>query len=143
VPKLPVESAEVTVNGLIGDKQNNTELHGGPNRAVSLFSLDLIQALQAEGHPIAPGATGENLTLVGLPQADWATLEPGSRLKIGNAVEIEITSYVSPCYKLTDSFAGGDFSRISQKLHPGWSRLYAKVIRPGVVHPGDLVKRKV
>jgi hypothetical protein len=31
-----------------------------------LFSLELIRALQHEGHPIAPGTTGENLAASGI-----------------------------------------------------------------------------
>jgi len=30
--------------------------------------------------------------------------------------------------------------RISQRSNPGWSRLYARVLRTGVVRPGDVVE---
>ncbi|MFN2109684.1 MAG: MOSC domain-containing protein, partial [Anaerolineae bacterium] len=66
VPKLAVRSAEVTELGLVGDTHNNTKVHGGPTRALCLYSLERILALQAEGHPIFAGSTGENLTLAGL-----------------------------------------------------------------------------
>ena len=68
VPKRPVEPADVTAAGLAGDAQRDLEHHGGPDRALCLFSMELIRALQAEGHPIAPGHIGENLTVEGL---DW------------------------------------------------------------------------
>ena len=38
--------------------------HGGPERALCLFSLERILELQAEGHPIFPGAAGENITIL-------------------------------------------------------------------------------
>lgn len=136
VPKLAVPQAELTTQGVVGDKQRDRRFHGGPQRAVSLFAAERIAALQAEGHPIAPGTTGENLTLAGL---DWSALQVGDRLMVGEWVELEITGYASPCSNIAESFAEGAFKRMSQKLHPGWSRLYAKVLSEGVVQTGDRV----
>ena len=139
VPKTAVPQAGVTIDGLAGDVQNNTKNHGGPQRAVCLFSLDVIEALQAEGHSIVPGAAGENVTLAGLPPAAWAALQPGTRLTLGTSVALEITSYTAPCGKITGYFADGDSSRIGQDENPGWSRLYARVLSPGVIKTGDSV----
>jgi MOSC domain-containing protein YiiM len=136
VPKQPVFEALVTTDGIDGDRQRDRRFHGGPDRAVVIFSLELIRALQIEGHPIAAGSTGENLTLAGL---DWATLAPGAELTIGGA-RLRITKYASPCYKIAGSFAGGDVSRISQQLHPGWSRLCASVVSEGLIRIGDTVQ---
>ena len=41
---------------------------------------------------------------------------------------LEVTRATSPCYKIAASFEAGDFARVSQKRHPGWSRLYARVV---------------
>ncbi|NJO82836.1 MAG: MOSC domain-containing protein [Blastochloris sp.] len=136
VPKYAVPYAEVTVNGVVGDKQRDRRYHGGPMRAVSLFSYERIQALQTEGHSIAPGTTGENLTVSGLP---WETLQIGDGLRIGEQVRIVITGYATPCKNIAESFESQAFKRISQKLHPGWSRLYAKVLSEGTVRPDDRV----
>jgi MOSC domain-containing protein YiiM len=136
VPKLAVRSAEVTELGLVGDTHNNTKVHGGPTRALCLYSLERILALQAEGHPIFAGSTGENLTLAGL---DWDAIVPGVRLRLGDTVEIEVTKYTEPCPKITESFAGEDISRMAQDKHPGWSRVYARVLTPGSVCVGDKV----
>jgi MOSC domain-containing protein YiiM len=136
VPKYGVPSAQITVTRVEGDKQRNRRVHGGPRRAVCLYSLERIAALQAEGHPISPGSTGENLTVAGL---DWDALQPGARLRIGE-VELEITSYTAPCENIAASFLDRDFTRIAHKLHPGWSRLYARVVREGAVHEGDPVE---
>jgi MOSC domain-containing protein YiiM len=136
VPKARVSSAHVTAKGVSGDKQRNRRVHGGPQRAVSLYSHEHIQALQAEGHPIAAGSTGENLTIGGL---DWAALKVGARLTIGAGLRIEITGYAAPCSTIADSFAGGEITRISQKLRPGWSRLYARVLAEAEVCEGDPV----
>jgi len=50
VPKLPVSEARITTLGLDGDSQRNRLYHGGPMRAVSLYSLERIEALNHEGH---------------------------------------------------------------------------------------------
>jgi len=137
VPKLPVASARVTANGLEGDGHRDLEHHGGPERALCLFSLEQIRALHVEGHAVRPGAIGENLTLEGL---DWERVQPGAVLELGERVRIEITRYTSPCFNIKPSFLGGDFARVSQKLHPGWSRVYAKVLQPGTISQGDPVR---
>lgn len=130
VPKYAVGLALVTSSGVAGDRQLDLRHHGGPDRAVCLFALERIEALAAEGHPIAPGTTGENLTIAGL---DWDRVGVGDRLAVGDDVLLEITGPAPPCNTIAGSFKGGEFKRISAKLHPGWSRLYARVLREGVV----------
>ena len=133
VPKTSVFEALITTEGLDGDYQRNQGIHGGPSRAVVLFSLEVIHALRAEGHPIAAGTTGENLTVAGL---DWIELRPGTELHI-NQVQLVITKYTAPCERIRHSFLNGDFLRISETLHPGWSRVCARVLAGGVVRVGD------
>ena len=136
VPKLPVGEARVTVNGLTGDRQRDRRYHGGPDRAVCLYSLEIIQALQAEGHSIGVGSAGENLTLSGV---DWGLMVPGRRVRAGEAL-LELTKYAHPCSNLVPYFRDGAFVRISQKVHPGSGRLYARVLEEGLVRPGDRVE---
>jgi MOSC domain-containing protein YiiM len=137
VPKLPVDEAFLTANGLEGDAQAHTEFHGGPERALCLYALERIELLRREGHPIFPGSVGENLTIEGL---DWSAIVPGVRLALGDAVEIEITSYTVPCRTIRHSFANGEFKRILQTLHPGDARVYARVIREGRLTKGQSVR---
>ena len=135
VPKRPVDDCAVLAGGLEGDRQRDLRYHGGPDRAVSLYSADLIRRLQAEGHPIVSGAIGENLTLTGI---DWTMLVPGALLRVGG-VSLELTAYAAPCKKIASAFAAEYFVRVSQKVHPGWSRLYARVLAPGRIARGDRV----
>jgi MOSC domain-containing protein YiiM len=137
VPKAPVPAAKITVAGVAGDRQNNLKYHGGSDRAVCLWSLEVIETLQAEGHPIAPGSAGENITLAGL---DWVALVPGCQLQLGPEVQVEITDYAAPCRQNMKWFSDRKFSRISQKHYPGSSRLYARVLSEGSVQPGDTVQ---
>jgi MOSC domain-containing protein YiiM len=137
VPKLAVREAALTPAGLEGDWQRDRRYHGGPDRALCLYSLERVLELQAEGHPVFPGSVGENVTVVGL---DWSSLAPGARLALGEEAMVELTSYTSPCKTIAASFREDDFKRISQKVHPGHSRLYARVLRPGRVSVGQPVK---
>jgi len=137
VPKLPVREAQLSENGLSADRQRNLRFHGGPERAVCLLALETIVALQREGHPIYPGSTGENVTVVGV---DWASLELGDCLALGDQALIQLTSFAAPCSNIAASFSGGEFKRLSAKLYPGVSRLYAKVLRPGRLEVGQPVR---
>ena len=137
VPKLAIREAEVTELGLTGDDHKFPDIHGGPERAVCLFSLERILELQNEGHPIFPGAVGENITISGI---DWTQVTPGQKLSLGDEVLVEITSYTSPCNSIPDSFVAGEYQRISQKLHPGYSRVYARVLRAGRIRIGQPVQ---
>ena len=136
VPKRPVVAARIAADGMEGDRQRNLKYHGGPDRALCLYSADRIEALRAEGHPIAPGTAGENVTIAGL---DWWRVVPGVRLRLGEVV-VEATSYADPCRTIRGSFVGGRSGRIGQKKWPGWSRVYARVIEEGVVRVGDRVE---
>lgn len=137
VPKSAVRAATLAATGLTIDVQKHTKFHGGTERALCLYSLEKILALQAEGHPIYPGSTGENVTLAGV---NWDELEIGSRLKLGDEVTVEISSYTVPCQQIAESFKDGDFKRISQIHHPGWARLYVRVIEAGNLFIGQSVR---
>jgi len=137
VPKLPVAEAEVGVMGLAGDGHNEPPwVHGGPERALCLWSFEVIEALNAEGHRLFPGAAGENVTIRGL---DWAQVVPGSFLKLGDTVVCMVTRYTTPCRTNAGWFADGNFLRMHQDVHPGSSRVYARVIEGGIIRPGDRV----
>jgi len=135
VPKGGVHAAAVSTDGLEGDSHRSST-HGGPLKAVCLYSLERIEALQAEGHPIFPGSTGENLTISGL---DWDLVRPEARLRIGDEIELEVTKHTTPCDKIASSFRDGDIGRMDEQKRPGWARVYTRVVRGGVVRIGDPV----
>lgn len=137
VPKLPLFSARVVTDGIEGDGHTYSG-HGGAQKALCLYSLERILDLQREGHPIFPGSTGENLTIVGL---DWDRVAPGDRFAVGAEVVMEIASYTEPCGKIAGSFRDGRIERMAQASYPGWARLYARVLAEGAIAPGDAVRR--
>lgn len=140
VPKLPIEEVWVGVRGLAGDGHNEPEpMHGGPDKAVSLYSLESITRVAAEGHTAFPGAFGENLTLEGIEMGDLAI---GDRLRIGEGgLQIELVGHAQPCQTLGHWFEGRRVARISGKTHPADARWYARVLAEGTVRAGDAVRR--
>jgi len=137
VPKRAVPEAVVGPLGLEGDEHTDLKWHGGPDRAVCLYSVEQLTQLVAEGNDVFPGALGENVTTEGI---DFKKLSVGDRLRLGDDVEIEIASLVDPCKTIRRYFADGRFARISPKTHPDEARLYARVIHGGRVYAGDRIE---
>lgn len=133
VPKLPIAEARVGTYGIEGDRQRWKKIHGGPRRALCLFSADVIEELRAEGHPITAGATGENVTIAGV---DWASIGGGTRLALGEVIA-EVTLAAEPCKQIAAAFLQRDFRRID--VSRGVTRWYARVVREGIVRVGDRV----
>ena len=134
VPKRPVDSARITRAGVEGDRQNAATVHGGPHRAVSILGIEAIRRVAAEGHPIGPGTTGENLTTEGF---DVSSLPVGTRLTIGEEVILELAAPADPCRTIRHSFRDLRFGRLVVAAHPADGRMYARVVREGTVRPGD------
>lgn len=127
MPKLPVLFAHVTSSGVEGDRQKNVKIHGGPDRAVCLFSEELYAQLQSEGIHVHPGELGENFTTRGL---DLSALTCGDLLAVGDC-RIEITKVRFPCKQLNV------WHPDLQKIIAGRSGWMARVLKEGVVRPGD------
>ena len=136
VPKPLVDVLQVQFNGCIGDYQRDKKHHGGPERAVCLFSLEVISQLQESGHPIFPGSVGENILVEGVP---WGRIGVGSVFQFDDVI-LEVTSDAPPCKTIRDSFTDGKFKEISVKTAPHLTRWYAKVLTPGSVKLGDTVE---
>ena len=137
VPKHSVNAARIDVEGVEGDynKFRDERKGGTTRRAVSLFSLERIEQLGAEGHSISVGSTGENITVEGL---DWPSLEVGMQVKVGAAL-LELSEPCAPCFKIEESFIDGRFARIDHEQEFGWSRWLASVLEEGMVSTGDAV----
>src|SRR5881394_3328665 len=93
MPKRPLKGARVTCEGVDGDRQSNLVYHGGPNRAVCLYSEELYAWLRGQGIDLPNGSVGENFTTRGV---DLDLVKIGDRLRIGECL-IEITDVRIPC----------------------------------------------
>ena len=136
VPKRTVDSANIGKKGVEGDFNRFRDGKGGdPDRAVCIFSLERIEELKLEGHPIEVGSTGENLTIRGV---EGESLSEGTHLEIGEVV-LELSEPCAPCSKIGESFIGRKFDRVDHDKEYGWSRWLARVLREGEVTVGDSV----
>ena len=132
LPKKPIESAVIGWKGIEGDVQTARAHHGRPWQALCIWSTEAIDTLRAEGHPIAPGYAGENLTISGIPAAAF---RPGAHFRVGS-VRGFLTAYAIPCSQNNDWFLKKDFLRMSHE-RGNESRLYAIVTTTGTVAVGD------
>ncbi|MBA2282356.1 MAG: MOSC domain-containing protein [Actinomycetota bacterium] len=136
VPKQPVDTVIVDARGVVGDRQRSKRHHGRPWQALCLWSLEVVERLRAEGHPIAPGAAGENVSVTGI---DWRLARPGMRLQLGADVLVELSPWSLPCSKNAPWFLGGDYERMHHERELGVSRIYASVVQGGTLSTGDEV----
>lgn len=134
VPKLPVRSVEVDFGGVVGDRQDERVHHGAPWQALCLWSTDAIEGLRAQGHPIAPGLAGENVSVTGLP---WERVRPGVQVQLGDVLA-EVSAYAIPCRKNAAWFIDGRFDAMHHR-HGAISRVYATVLEPGTITVGSPV----
>jgi MOSC domain-containing protein YiiM len=144
VPKRAVPEAVVTTLGIEGDGHAHPEIHGGPARAVLLITSEGIEELAALGFPLIWGSLGENLTTQGIARRDWRV---GQRWRIGADVVIEITKRRAPCQQLNVYGPGlqaaiyDALTEAGDPASPKWglSGVYASVVAPGLVRPGDMI----
>jgi MOSC domain-containing protein YiiM len=131
IPKLPVLFARVTRDGVDGDRQRNRKYHGGPDRAVCIYSEELYADLRDAGVDLVNGAVGENFTTRGL---NLQALAKGDRLRVGAECVIEITDVRVPCRTLAK------WSPDLPWMIEGRSGWVAKVVSEGTVRPGDPIE---
>jgi MOSC domain-containing protein YiiM len=134
VPKRATDHVTVGFRGVAGDRQATRAHHGRPWQALCLWSREVIDALVAEGHPIAPGAAGENVTIAAIA---WQDVTPGVRLRIGDVL-CQVSAFAVPCRQNARWFVDGRFGRIHHSNGP-ISRVYATVIEPGAIRSDDIV----
>ncbi|HTS48001.1 MAG TPA: MOSC domain-containing protein [Bryobacteraceae bacterium] len=143
IPKRPIAEAIVTAECIRGDAWAHPQFHGGPNQALLLITSEGIAELVAQGFPLYYGALGENLTTSGL---DRRQMRLGQRYRAGEVL-LELTKLRVPCSTL-DQYGPGIKEAIydlqvkaGDPASPCWglSGFYARVIRPGVIRPHDII----
>ncbi len=111
-----------------------------PNlRQVHLLHGELLDALRAQGFPVAPGDVGENITTRGL---DLLALPTGTRLHLGASAVVELTGLRNPCVQL-DRFADGLMKAVLRKEPDGTivrlAGVMSVVVEGGPVQAGDTI----
>ncbi len=126
VPKTNVPQAELRGDfGIVGDAHA-----GSGHRQVSLLAGEQIDQVRAKAAHVAPGDFAENITTQGL---DLRLLRVGSRLRIGAAVELEITQMGKRCHGRC-----AIFERLGDCIMPR-EGAFARVVRPGLIQVGDAI----
>jgi MOSC domain-containing protein YiiM len=111
---------------------------------VLLITAEGIEELAALGFPLTYGSLGENFTTSGIGRRDWRV---GQRWRIGTDTVIEITKRRAPCKQLNVYGPGlqaaiyDALTEAGDPASPKWglSGVYASVVAPGLVRPGDAV----
>ena len=126
IQKSEVAEADLKVDwGIVGDAHA-----GNWHRQVSLLSYEKIQEFKEKGAEIVPGAFGENLIVEGY---DFRNLPVGSRFRVGDEVELEITQIGKECHSHCEIYkAMGDC------IMPREGG-FAKVIKSGHITLGDTI----
>ena len=135
--KEPVEGrVRISRTGLVGDRQADPSVHGGPKKAVYAYPSEHypVWRRELERVELPWGSFGENLTTEGL-QED--TVHIGDRLRVGSAL-LRVTQPRMPCYKLEIRFGRDDMIR--RFLASGRSGFYLAVLTEGDVAAGDRIE---
>jgi len=133
-----VGPVRVGLEGLDGDEQGDRRAHGGPDKAVHLYShehyahwIDELGALPVLG---APGAFGENLHVEGLLEGDVCLADT---MRVGSAV-LQGSQARQPCWKLNHRCGVPDMARrVQEQARTGW---YCRVLTPGEMQAGDSIE---
>ena len=111
-----------------------------PNlRQVHLFAAEMLDELAARGFSVQPANLGENITTRGV---DLTHLPLGTRLQIGESVQLEITGLRNPC-KQIDNFQNGLMQAVLGRDEAGnlllRAGVMAIVLEGGNVRLGDKI----
>jgi MOSC domain-containing protein YiiM len=120
---------------LVGDKQADLSVHGGPNKAVYAYPVEHYAYWRKElGEQLPWGSFGENLTTEGL---DENSVRIGDRFRVGTA-ELTVTQPRVPCYKLGIRF--GMPEMVKRFLHSRRTGFYLAVAQEGEIDGGETIR---
>jgi len=118
--------------GLSGDHQYDRRHHGGPERALLMYSADHYPRWRAEWErsDVGPGGFGENLTVAGVTED---TVCIGDVFRIGD-VRLEVSSPRTPCSTLSRRHGLPELVQTIVRNHrSGW---YLRVLQEGWLEAG-------
>ncbi|WP_209862628.1 MOSC domain-containing protein [Paenibacillus shirakamiensis] len=122
----------LSYTGLEGDAQANLIHHGGPDKALCLYSEEHYSYWNDElGLDFAAAAFGENVTLQGLTEPE---VHIGDVFKWGEA-KIQVTQPRQPCFKL--AIKHGVPEMVLKVQQTGYTGFYCRVLQEGRVSVRD------
>ena len=125
--KVNVPHAQLRADfGIIGDAHA-----GNWHRQVSLLAVKSIDKMAKKGAKVSPGDFAENITTEGI---DLLKLSVGSKLNLGESVELEITQFGKQCHNHCEIF-----EQMGDCIMPR-EGIFAKVTRAGSINVGDVIE---
>lgn len=136
IDKRPVDGPVIArEQGLDGDHQCNTHVHGGIDKAVYAYSeADAVRWAAELGREIPPGYFGENLRIAGIECSDAVI---GSRWAVGGCL-LEVAGPRTPCSTF-QAWTGED-KWVKRFTARGDTGTYLRVLRSGPIAAGDKVE---
>ncbi len=113
--------------GLVGDAHAECAI----KRQVSLLATESIDKMRSTGLNLKPGDFAENITTEGI---DLLSLPIGTRILVGEEVILETTQIGKECHT-----ACAIRRQVGNCIMPV-EGVFARVVRGGVVKPGDTLK---
>jgi MOSC domain-containing protein YiiM len=127
-PKQDIKQGLLEENlGLVGDAHADSTTH----RQVSLLAIESIEKMRQLGLEVNPGDFAENLTTQGI---DLLSLPPGTRLRVGDEVLLEITQIGKECHT-----GCAIYQQVGKCIMPE-EGVFARVLRGGMVKIGDEIR---
>ncbi len=125
--KVNVPEAELKTDfGIVGDAHADNW-----HRQISLLAVESIDKMIAKGAKVSPGNFAENITTENI---DLLALEIGSKLRLGESVELEITQHGKSCHTRCEIF-----QQVGDCIMPR-EGIFAKVIKAGRISVGDAIE---
>jgi MOSC domain-containing protein YiiM len=122
----------LTLHGLTGDEQADLVHHGGPDKAICVYSFDhYLHWENVLNHSLSYGAFGENFTVQHLNEGD---VHIGDIFNIGTAV-VQISQPRQPCWKLAMKWGLDELPLLVTES--GLTGFYFRVLQTGEVKAGD------
>ncbi len=121
---------------LDGDRQIDLKGHGGPFKAVCVYSIEQYELWQKElgRDDFRHGQFGENFTVDGMPDDKTHV---GDVFRVGNAL-VQVTQPRVPCYRLGIKMGSPEFPK--KFLQSNRVGFYMRVLQEGEVGAGDLIE---
>ena len=127
VRKRPVPEVVLkTAYGIEGDAHASSAWH----RQVSLLALESIEKMRGMGLKVNPGDFAENITTEGM---DLVSLPVGTRLTIGEGIEVEVSQIGKECHtRCAIFYQAGDCVMPKEGI-------FVKVLKGGMLKVGDRI----
>ena len=141
--KQPVaEPAYARTLGVDGDGQADLVNHGGPDKAICVYSFDHYPYWQdiLKVDPLPTGAFGENFTIESLEESNICI---GDTWRVGESVIVQVSQPRQPCWKLARRWQRKTLAlEVQENGKTGW---YFRVLEEGMAQAGmalTLIERR-